>query len=188
MDDDFRQPRTGRDGEEFALLKVRSLRPPKPADGVGLEVVAGVEDDLDVQAARLRDVANRHTRVGDFLRRTCLDEIPQLWNVLVGEMSLVGPRPEEVRFVDHFSETIPGYGDRHRTPGGLTGWAQVNGLRGPTSIVERSRFDNRYIEDWTLWRDIVILMRTTGAVFRSISGRFIHPTVSRHLEMEKQQP
>jgi lipopolysaccharide/colanic/teichoic acid biosynthesis glycosyltransferase len=131
--------------------------------------------DLDVQAARRRDVESRRTSVGEFARRTSLDELPQLWNVLVGDMSLVGPRPEEVRYAQQFSKSVPGYADRHRLPMGLTGWAQVNGLRGPTSIAERARFDNQYIEHWSLWRDIVILLRTVGAVSRSIVGRLESP-------------
>jgi lipopolysaccharide/colanic/teichoic acid biosynthesis glycosyltransferase len=110
--------------------------------------------------------------MGDVVRRTSLDEVPQLWNVLVGEMSLVGPRPEEATFARRFARTVPGYGDRHRLPVGLTGWAQVNGLRGQTSIAERARFDNHYIEHWSLWRDVLIMLRTLGAVGRSITGRF----------------
>ena len=167
----FRQPRTGRDGREFRLLKLRSLQPRSEPDEP--EPPAGeMTDHLYVQAARRRDVDSRRTRVGEFVRRTCLDELPQLWNVLVGDMSLVGPRPEEAHYARRFSESVPGYRDRHRLPVGLTGWAQVNGLRGQTSIAERARFDNQYIEHWSLWRDVVILLRTASAVSRSIIGRF----------------
>ncbi len=168
----FRQQRTGHDGKEFRLLKLRSLRVgPSPEEEVA-SLPAEVVDDLQVQALRRRDVENRRTRVGEVVRRTSLDELPQLWNVLRGDMSLVGPRPEEVAFARTFSDSVPGYRSRHRLPMGLTGWAQVNGLRGQTSIAERARFDNHYIEHWSLWRDVVILLRTGGAVCRSILGRF----------------
>jgi exopolysaccharide biosynthesis polyprenyl glycosylphosphotransferase len=168
----FRQQRTGHDGREFRLLKLRSLRAgPSPDEGMGA-VPTEVIDDLQVQALRRRDVESRRTAVGELVRRTSLDELPQLWNVLRGDMSLVGPRPEEVAFARWFSESVPGYRSRHRLPMGLTGWAQVNGLRGQTSIAERARFDNHYIEHWSLWRDVVILLRTGAAVCRSILGRF----------------
>src|SRR5206468_4959838 len=89
-----------------------------------------------------------------------------LWNVLRGDMSLVGPRPERGYLVEEFNHTVHGYRDRHRLPVGLTGWAQVHGLRGDTSLRERVRFDNHYIEHWSLWRDVVLLMRTLSAGFR----------------------
>jgi lipopolysaccharide/colanic/teichoic acid biosynthesis glycosyltransferase len=101
------------------------------------------------------------------LRRLSVDELPQLWNVLRGDMSLVGPRPERGYLVEEFNQKVHGYRDRHRLPVGLTGWAQVHGLRGDTSLRERVRFDNQYIEHWSLWRDIVILLRTGGAIFRA---------------------
>src|SRR5256885_11429738 len=109
----------------------------------------------------------RVTRVGKVLRRLSIDELPQLWNVLRGDMSLVGPRPERGYLVEQFNTSVSGYRDRHRLPVGLTGWAQVHGLRGDTSLRERVRFDNQYIEHWSLWRDIVILLRTGGAVFKA---------------------
>ena len=115
--------------------------------------------------------AEHQTAVGRWLRRTSLDELPQLWNVIRGDMSLVGPRPERPLFAERFSADIAGYRDRHRLPVGLTGWAQVHGLRGDeTSLTERARFDNSYIEGWTLWLDIVILLRTVGAVIRMAVG------------------
>jgi lipopolysaccharide/colanic/teichoic acid biosynthesis glycosyltransferase len=120
---------------------------------------------------RRRDVDSRRTRVNEFARRTCLDELPQLWNVLIGDMLLVGPRPEEARYARQFSDSVPRYRHRHRLPVGLTGWAQVNGQRGQTSIAERARFDNQYIEHWSLWRDVVILLRTVSEVSRSETGR-----------------
>src|SRR3712207_5213773 len=109
----------------------------------------------------------RITRVGRLLRRTSLDELPQLVNVLRGDMSLVGPRPERPYFVDEFTRRYPWYTDRHRVPSGLTGWAQVHGLRGDTSIADRARFDNFYIENWSLWGDIKIMLRTAGQVLRA---------------------
>lgn len=147
----FRQERIGRHGRPFVLLKFRTLRP------------------ADAQESATRwNVASdgRMSRVGRLLRRTSLDELPQLWNVLRGDMSMVGPRPERPFFVAQFSRTHPGYQARHRMPVGITGLAQVNGLRGDTSIEERARFDNRYIETWSLWQDACVLARTAGSLFR----------------------
>jgi lipopolysaccharide/colanic/teichoic acid biosynthesis glycosyltransferase len=96
--------------------------------------------------------------------------MPQLINVLRGEMSLVGPRPERPFFVDQFRVAVPGYDARHRVPQGMTGWAQVHGLRGDSSIEERAVFDNKYVENWSVWRDLVILFRTVGAVLKGAGG------------------
>ena len=156
----FRQQRIGQEGRIIDVLKFRTLRVP---DADAATEVAGSSEEI--QAARSRDVAARQTRVGNLLRKTSLDELPQLWNIVRGDLSLVGPRPEEVKFAMQFSETVRGYPSRHRVPAGLTGLAQVNGLRGNTSIEERARFDNRYIESWSLWSDLVILFRTVAAVF-----------------------
>jgi exopolysaccharide biosynthesis polyprenyl glycosylphosphotransferase len=145
----FRQRRVGQDGREIDVLKFRTLR---------------VNDDSDTQWSV--DGDERLTPIGRFLRRTSLDELPQLWSVLRGDMSLVGPRPERPFFVRQFSADVYGYKDRHRLPVGLTGWAQVHGLRGDTSIEERARFDNHYIEHWSLWRDVVVLARTIAEVLR----------------------
>ncbi len=142
----FRQERVGQDGELFTIVKFRSLRPVDDNEQATTWAIGG---------------DSRLGPVGRFIRRTSLDELPQLFNVLLGHMSLVGPRPERPHFVDHFSESIPRYDERHRAPVGLTGWAQVNGLRGDTSIVDRARFDNDYIDDWSLWLDVKILLRTT---------------------------
>ena len=144
----FRQKRIGQRGEVFELLKFRTM-----AENEDSDTTWNVGEDV------------RRTWIGAIMRRLSLDEVPQLLNVLRGEMSLVGPRPERPYFADQFRVAVPGYDDRHRVPAGLTGWAQVHGLRGDTSIPERARFDNRYVEHWSLWRDVVIMFRTVGAVF-----------------------
>lgn len=149
----FRQERVGQGGRIVRVLKFRSMR---------------VNDDSDTCWSVNGD--DRATPVGRFLRSTSLDELPQLFNVVHGDMSLVGPRPERPFFVDRFQSEVPRYDDRHRVPVGMTGWAQVHGLRGDTSIPQRSRFDNRYIETWSLGRDLVILVRTVAAVGRDAVG------------------
>jgi len=157
----FRQVRVGRDGRTFEMLKFRTMRP--------------VEHELDEQALDLPpDTApggveggDRRTGVGRFLRRTSLDELPQLLNVLKGEMSLIGPRPERPEFVGLFEESVYRYGDRHRVKSGITGWAQVHGLRGKTSLSDRVEWDNYYIENWSLWLDLKVLLLTFLAVARS---------------------
>jgi len=108
--------------------------------------------------------------VGRFIRATSLDELAQLWNILRGDMTIVGPRPERPHFVASFTSAFPRYMARHRVPAGLTGWAQVHGLRGDTSIEDRARFDNYYIENWSLWADIKIILRTVSAVLRRQGG------------------
>src|SRR5207248_10962202 len=143
----FRQKRIGQRGQVFELLKFRTMPPNEDSD-----TTWSVADD------------GRRTPVGALMRRISLDELPQLLNVLRGEMSLVGPRPERPFFVDQFRVAVPGYDDRHRVPAGMTGWAQVHGLRGDTSIPDRAKFDNHYVENWSLWRDVVILFRTLGSV------------------------
>ena len=102
----------------------------------------------------------RRTPVGKILRRLSLDELPQLWDVLVGNMSLVGPRPERPYFVEKFKEEIPKYMIKHRVRPGITGWAQIHGLRGDTSIEERIKYDIWYIENWSFWLDIKIILAT----------------------------
>lgn len=163
----FRQRRIGRDGRAFDLYKFRSMRSddhddddPDGAESLkfllgGDIAPGGVEGD------------DRRTPVGRFLRRTSLDELPQLLNVLRGEMSLVGPRPERPEFVELFKQDIVRYGDRHRVRSGITGWAQVHGLRGQTSLAERVEWDNYYIAHWSLGLDVKILALTFVALFRS---------------------
>lgn len=145
----FRQRRTGQNGREIDVLKFRTLR---------------VNDDADITWSVDEDP--RQTAVGRWLRRLSLDELPQLWNVLRGDMSIVGPRPERPYYVSRFRSTVAGYDRRHRLPVGLTGLAQVHGLRGDTSIAERARFDNFYIEHWSPWLDVRIMLRTVATVVR----------------------
>jgi len=139
----FRQVRIGIGGQPFEILKFRTMT---------------VNDDSSTTWSVHDDV--RVTAIGRILRPTHLDELPQLVNVLRGEMSLVGPRPERPHFVEQFGAEIDGYHFRHRVPVGITGWAQVNGYWGDSSIETRVRLDNRYIENWSLWRDLVIGLRT----------------------------
>lgn len=153
----FRQQRVGVDGKPFDLLKFRSMRPPDPSDAFLREAGSapgGVEG------------VDRRTRVGRLIRRTSLDEMPQLINVLFGDMSLVGPRPERPEYVETFSVELRRYAERHRVRSGITGWAQVHGLRGQTSLADRVEWDNYYIEHWTFALDAKILALTLLAVFR----------------------
>lgn len=140
----FTQERMGLDARPFKILKFRSMRQDAEAHGPGWTV----EDDP------------RRTKLGTTLRRFSIDELPQLINVLIGDMSLVGPRPERPVYVEQFRQSIPRYMDRHREKAGITGWAQVNGLRGDTSIAERTKYDLWYIENWSLALDFKILIRT----------------------------
>jgi exopolysaccharide biosynthesis polyprenyl glycosylphosphotransferase len=143
----FRQKRVGLDGTLFEIMKFRSMHE---------------SDDSDTRWSVAGD--DGVTRVGRLLRATSLDELPQLLNVLKGEMSIVGPRPERPHFADSFSATIPRYADRHRVQAGMTGLPQVRGLRGDTSIEDRARVDNAYIEGWSLWGDCAIIVRTAKCV------------------------
>ena len=140
----LKQVRVGLDSRPFKMLKFRTM------------AVA----DPDTESTEWSPANDRVTRIGKVLRDTSLDELPQLFNVLRGDMSLVGPRPERPYFVDLFSELYPRYGARHRLPAGLTGWAQVHGLRGDTSIEERAAFDNYYVDNWSLSKDVKILLKT----------------------------
>ena len=139
----FRQERIGKDKKPFYMLKFRSMRVNAQSD-----------------TAWTRDHDPRRTAWGAFMRRYSIDELPQLFNVLAGDMSLVGPRPEIPRYVDHFKYSIPLYMVRHQVRPGITGWAQVNGLRGDTSIRARVDYDLYYIENWSMLFDIKILLMT----------------------------
>jgi len=141
----YKQARVGRDGREFDMLKFRTMRLDAEAES---GPVWTVENDPRV------------TPLGRFLRRFSLDELPQLWNVLRGDMSLVGPRPERMIFVEQFRQQMPRYFERHRVRSGLTGWAQVNGLRGNTSVVDRTLYDLYYVENWSLGLDVKIILMT----------------------------
>ena len=159
----FRQVRVGRDGRPFEMLKFRTMR----AGGAAPEGSTPMRTDVAPGGV---EGADRRTRVGAFLRRSSLDELPQLLNVVRGEMSLVGPRPERPEFVDLFREHVRRYDDRHRMKSGITGWSQVNGLRGKTSLADRVEWDNWYIENWSPWLDVKILVRTLVAVFRNAAA------------------
>jgi exopolysaccharide biosynthesis polyprenyl glycosylphosphotransferase len=145
------QERVGLDGRPFYMLKFRSMRP-----------------DAEAETGPVFAVPNdpRRTPLGGLIRRFSIDELPQLINVLLGEMSLVGPRPERPEFVAQFANLVPRYQERHMEKAGLTGWAQVNGLRGRTSIAERTEYDLFYVETWSLAFDIKILLKTLATVIR----------------------
>lgn len=151
----FRQERIGKDGRPFTMLKLRTHRPASAHEAATRWSVANEQD---------------MSRFCHFLRRTSLDELLQLWNVFRGDMSLVGPRPERPYFVAKFSQVHPGYPARHRMRTGMTGLAQIHGLRGDTSIEDRCRYDNAYIDNWSLWQDVCILLRT--------AAQFVRPTGS----------
>jgi Undecaprenyl-phosphate glucose phosphotransferase len=147
----YAQERMGMDGRTFRMLKFRTMR-------------ADAEDD----GAHMASPSDpRRTAMGAFLRRTSLDELPQLYNVLRGDMSLVGPRPERPVFIEEFKRQIPRYHLRHLVKSGLTGWAQVHGLRGQTSIQKRIEYDLYYIENWSLLLDLKIVLRTAFGGFLS---------------------
>lgn len=139
----FSQERVGLDGRPFPMIKFRTMR-------IDAETLGNwtVENDPRV------------TRIGAFLRKTNMDELPNLVNVFFGQMSLVGPRPEQPKFVEEFKHSIPRYMERHREKSGMTGWAQVNGYRGDTSIQDRLQYDLYYVENWSLWFDVKIILRT----------------------------
>jgi exopolysaccharide biosynthesis polyprenyl glycosylphosphotransferase len=154
----FRQRRIGQDGQVFEMLKFRSMYLPtevyefEPSPGMAPGGVEGLD---------------RRTPVGRFLRRSGVDELPQLFNVLRGEMSLIGPRPERPEFVNAFGAQLARYTDRHRVKSGITGWSQVSGLRGQTSLTERVEMDNYYIRNWSLSLDLKIALLTVPAVLRT---------------------
>jgi exopolysaccharide biosynthesis polyprenyl glycosylphosphotransferase len=147
----FVQERMGLDGKPFFMIKFRSMRIDAEKDGPGWTT----KNDP------------RQTKLGAILRKIEVDELPQIMNVLFGEMSLVGPRPEQPYYVNLFRHSVPRYMERHREKAGMTGWAQVNGLRGDTSIVERTKFDIWYTENWSILLDIKIIIRTFWQLFSS---------------------
>jgi exopolysaccharide biosynthesis polyprenyl glycosylphosphotransferase len=147
----FAQERVGMNGRKFRIYKFRSMRPVSEAEAATTWTIAGDP---------------RIGPVGRFLRASSLDELPQLWNIVRGDMSIVGPRPERTGFAEKFSIDHERYWARHRVPPGLTGLAQVNGLRGNTSIAERARYDNYYIANWSLWLDLKIILLTTRELLR----------------------
>ncbi|MBJ6764215.1 undecaprenyl-phosphate glucose phosphotransferase [Myxococcaceae bacterium JPH2] len=147
----YRQERMGMDGQTFPILKFRTMR-----------------IDAEVQGATMARADDpRRTPIGTFLRKYSIDELPQFFNVLRGDMSLVGPRPERPVFIEEFKRQIPRYHLRHKVKAGITGWAQVNGLRGQTSIQKRIEYDLYYIENWSLLMDLKILLRTALGGFLS---------------------
>lgn len=141
----YKQERVGRGGRRFRIIKFRSMR-------------SDAEKETGPIWASNHDA--RCTRIGDWLRQTNIDELPQLYNVLKGEMSLVGPRPERPMFVEQFSAAMPDYDLRHAVPAGMTGWAQVHGWRGRTSLRKRIQYDLDYIDRWSFWLDFRILFMT----------------------------
>jgi Undecaprenyl-phosphate glucose phosphotransferase len=152
----YRQERMGLDGKRFEMLKFRTMF-----------------EDAERSTGPIWSLPNdpRVTSLGRWLRRTSLDELPQLINVLKGEMSLVGPRPERPPLIDQFRQSIPKYMLRHKVKAGMTGWAQVNGWRGNTSLEQRIEHDIDYIQNWSLWRDVKILARTLLVGFRDKGAR-----------------
>lgn len=153
--------RIGRDGKSFKCYKFRSMYADKCDFSKGGSKWTTANDEKI-----------RVTPLGRILRKTNLDEIPQFWNIFIGDMSFVGPRPEQPKLVQKFENEIPEYFRRHRVKAGLTGWAQVNGLKGDTSIRERVRYDIFYIENWTLWFDLKIIFKTIGLIIHeAFSGK-----------------
>jgi exopolysaccharide biosynthesis polyprenyl glycosylphosphotransferase len=152
----YRQERVGIDGEKFFMIKFRSMN---------------MSAEAETGPVWAKDHDPRRTKSGSFLRKSSIDELPQLINVVKGEMSLVGPRPERPYFVEQFKHNVSKYRDRHRMKTGMTGWAQVNGLRGNTSLQERINYDVYYIENWSLGFDLRILLRTIRAL---VSTKNVH--------------
>jgi exopolysaccharide biosynthesis polyprenyl glycosylphosphotransferase len=155
----FRQRRVGRDGRAFDLLKFRTMREPRAGEDQAFELAAGC-------APGGVEGEDRRTAFGRLLRETSLDELPQLVNILRGEMSLIGPRPERPEFAERFATEVDRYEDRLRVKSGITGWAQVNGLRGQTSIADRVEWDNYYIRNWSLRLDARIIALTIAEILR----------------------
>lgn len=160
----YAHERIGRDGKKFKIFKFRSMY---------------LDAEKRTKTFWTKKDDPRVTPVGRLLRKSNIDELPQLLNILRGDMSLVGPRPEQPRFVSEFEKEIPDYVMRHRVKSGLTGWAQVNGLKGDTSISERVRYDMFYIENWSLLFDIKIILRTIWLIFYEVFvGKYEYRTSS----------
>ena len=171
----FRQVRVGRDGQTFTMIKIRTMimdaeqqRAALHAENERLGPLFKIERDP------------RFTKLGRFMDATSINELPQFWNVVRGEMSLVGPRPERPAYIESFRREMPGYMLRHKVRAGMTGWAQVHGWRGDTSIQERLEHDLYYIQRWSLWLDLRILAMTLLRF-----GRGAQPAEDLDLEREQ---
>ena len=158
----YRAERVGRDGKRFDMLKFRTMLPMTDEERTNLVV----DPNTGTGGISVNGL-DRRTPLGTLMRRTSLDELPQLFNVLKGDMSLVGPRPERTEYVEVYEKEVHRYDERHRVKSGITGLAQVNGLRGMTSLADRAECDNYYIENWSLWLDVKIMAMTFSAVARS---------------------
>jgi exopolysaccharide biosynthesis polyprenyl glycosylphosphotransferase len=165
----YRQLRVGRDRHVFEMLKFRTLR--SAASDHEADAAWAAAELGGTPVAKDAPLEERITRVGAYMRRYSIDELPQLWNVVRADMSLVGPRPERVSYVEHFETAVYRYRDRHRVKSGLTGWAQVSGLRGTTSLADRIEWDNHYIENWSPWLDVKILLKTLSAIGRDPANK-----------------
>ncbi|MCB8985496.1 MAG: undecaprenyl-phosphate glucose phosphotransferase [Ardenticatenaceae bacterium] len=168
----FVQERMGLDGKPFLMIKFRSMRSDAEKDGPGWTT----DDDP------------RQTKLGKLIRRIEVDELPNLINVFIGEMSLVGPRPEQAHYVAQFRKIVPRYMDRHRDKGGMTGWAQINGLRGDTSINERTKFDLWYSENWSVLLDVKIILRTIWQIVDRKNGQRSPESTSAVAELKVAPP
>jgi exopolysaccharide biosynthesis polyprenyl glycosylphosphotransferase len=159
----FRQRRVGRDGHIFEMLKFRTMKGTPDSGELDAEWAATAMGAAGPDGEPVIG-DDRRTGLGALLRKLSIDELPQLWNVLRGDMSIIGPRPERAHYVEIFEQAIYRYPDRHRVKSGLTGWSQVNGLRGETSLADRIEWDNFYIENWSPWLDLKILVKTIPAL------------------------
>jgi exopolysaccharide biosynthesis polyprenyl glycosylphosphotransferase len=165
----FRQARVGLNGRKFDMLKFRTMTGDASvsgeSDAAWAAAITGEAASEPADDAPAAPKVDRRTPIGRILRKLSLDELPQLFNVLHGDMSLIGPRPERAGYVDAFKDHLYRYGDRHRVKSGLTGWAQVQGLRGETSLTDRVEWDNYYIENWSFWLDLKIVLMTIPVLF-----------------------